>query len=497
MGTIHFYHSDDVAIITGLRTIGGPVEKLGAKILPDTPGDLEQISVFAGTLIENGNGGYYWYYTARSLGGGDEPRRFRLNVAMSDDGVDWHKPGLGQVAVGGEDTCTLDIEGLPAGTNPGQPIVHRLDDGTWRMYFWLHGGEETKEFVRYLVADSGDGLNWTRTPLERVACVFHPADCAMPAFDWTKGLVLSEPSSEECGTIVEPLTAKRIRSNDATFVVRNPFDRLWEMYSVWLLPTPLDGSRRCDHDNAPGVLRTIHRRVSEDGLWWSDPQLILVPDRQDPMDQQFYHLAVHWQGRERIGFLGNYRLDQQTMDQEICFSSDGVHWERPLRGGWIPRGEPGAPDSMSVYPVQGIIEQGEHLLIPYGAGNAPHNAYGSDFDMTQYRNAGYLARVHRDRLVGLSTTDNVPGHLVTKPFIMHEGPLALDADLTGSIRYSLCDAFGEPLPGYTTNDCEPVTGDSHAHVLRWREGQDALPYRFDAAVLRLELDRGVIYAIRF
>jgi len=495
MSTIHFYHSCDVRALTGLRTVAGPCEKLGARILPDSPGDLQHVSTFAGTVIENGEGSYHWYYTTRNLGDTEgKPRCFRINLAVSDDGLTWRKPELGQVTVDGKDTCTLDLKGLPAGTDAGQPIVHRLDDGAWRMYFWLHGGEGVK-FVRYITADSPDGLHW-QCPSIDSACVYHPSDCAMPAFDWTKGLVLAESPKDGSQTTIEPLTAKRIRSNDATFVVRNPFDGVWEMYSVWLLPTPIDGSRRCDHDNAPGVLRTIHRRVSDDGLRWSDPELILAPDENDPMDQQFYHLAVHWQGQERVGFLGNYRLDEQTMDLEICFSSDGIRWDRPLRGGWIPRGEPGEPDCMSVYPVQGVLKQGEHWLVPYGAGNSPHNASLGYFDMSQYRNAGYLARVHQDRLIGLSTTDNIPGHLITKPFMIHEGPLALDADVQGVIRYSLCDAFGEPLPGYSTNDCEPVTGDSHCHVLRWSDGKDASAYRFDAVVLRLELNRATVYAIR-
>ena len=495
MKTRHAYRAIDYEAITGLRAVGGPCEKLGPKILPDSPGDLSQVSVFTGTVIKNDAGIYHWYYTSRNLGGEEGlPRGFRVNVAMSEDGLDWYKPELRQFRVDGKGTCALAIRGLPRGADPCQPVVHRLDDGTWRLYFWLHGGEGVK-YIRYLTAESEDGLNWECADVDR-ACVYHPADYAMPAFDWTKGLVLAETTKDGSPAAIEPLTAKRIRSNDATFVVRNPHEGNWEMYSVWLLPTPVDGSRRCDHDNAPGVLRTIHRRTSDDGLSWSDPELVLVPDKHDPMDQQFYHLGVNWRGRERIGFLGNYRLDEQTMDLEICFSTDGVNWDRPLRGGWIPRGGPGEPDSMSIYPADGIIEQGEHLLVPYGGGNAPHNAYSTDFDMRQYRNAGYLARFHRDRLVGLSTTGNVPGHLVTKPFIIHEGPLALDADILGCIRYSLCNAFGQPLEGYTTNDCEPISGDSHQHLLRWSDGKDADDFRFDAAVLRLELSRATLYAIR-
>ena len=103
------------------------------------------------------------------------------------------------------------------------------------------------------------------------------------------------------------------------------------MYSVGLIEVPKGDPRYIAHDNAAGLVRVIDRRTSEDGLRWSDRQRVLVPDEDDPIDQQFYYLAVTHTERGRVGMLGHYRVEAQTMDLEWCFSKDGITWERPLR----------------------------------------------------------------------------------------------------------------------------------------------------------------------
>ncbi len=108
------------------------------------------------------------------------------------------------------------------------------------------------------------------------------------------------------------------------------------MYSVGLIDVPKNDPRYFAHDNAPGLIRVIDRRTSEDGLHWSDRKRVLVPDEADPTDQQFYYLAVTHTERGRVGMLGHYRVEAQTMDLEWCFSKDGITWERPV-------GRPGFP----------------------------------------------------------------------------------------------------------------------------------------------------------
>ena len=149
------------------------------------------------------------------------------------------------------------------------------------------------------------------------------------------------------------------------------------MYSVGLIDVPKGDPRYVAHDNAPGLVRVIDRRTSEDGLNWSDRRRVLVPDEDDPIDQQFYYLAVTHTERGRVGMLGHYRVEAQTMDLEWCFSKDGIAWERPLRRPWIPRGRPGEPDSYGIYAPHSLVEHAGQWWLFYTGVNTSHNGKDS------------------------------------------------------------------------------------------------------------------------
>ena len=96
-------------------------------------------------------------------------------------------------------------------------------------------------------------------------------------------------------------------------------------------------------------------------------------DADDPVDQQFYHLAVTYTPRGRVGMLGHYRVQAQTMDLEWCFSSDGSQWHRPYRTAWLARGDKSQPDSYGIYPPSGLVRHGGRYHLFYTAVNSAHN----------------------------------------------------------------------------------------------------------------------------
>jgi hypothetical protein len=134
-----------------------------------------------------------------------------------------------------------------------------------------------------------------------------------------------------------------------------------------------DDPRYVTHDNAAGWLRVIDRYVSADGLEWTDRRRVIERDTRDPTDLQFYYLAVTHTPQGRIGLLGHYRVEAQTMDLEWCFSADGITWQRPERQAWLPRGQPGEADCYGIYASHALVcaEGGWHLF--YTATNASHN----------------------------------------------------------------------------------------------------------------------------
>lgn len=170
----------------------------------------------------------------------------------------------------------------------------------------------------------------------------------------------------------EPPATARLVSNDATNVYRLP-DGTFEMYSAALLEVAKDDPRYIAHDNAAGWVRVIDRYTSVDGLDWTDRRRVLAPDARDPVDQQFYYLSVTHTPRGRVGMLGHYRVQAQTMDLEACFSVDGIRWERSRRRAWITRGEPGEPDSYGIYAPHALAPRDGLWHLFYTGVNEAHN----------------------------------------------------------------------------------------------------------------------------
>jgi hypothetical protein len=400
---------------------------------------------------------------------------------------------LGQMRVEGQDTNRLVIEGLYDGADVIQPVVLRLPDGRWRMYFWLHG--QAQGLVRYLIAEGQDGLRWKTLGIDRPA-IYHPADRELGQNAWVAGLTAASPDDKFAHLRrLDWLAAKRMRSNDATYVYYDAERNQFEMYSVWLLPNTPETRRYTPHDNAPRVLRTIHRRVSEDGLTWSAPELIIAPDANDPLDIQFYYLAVHREPGWRIGFLGHYRCWEQTMDIELCFSPDGRNWRRPLRGGWIPRDPIPELGCMSAYATNDLIDAGQEWLMLYTAGNTKHNHELPPGVKTPWRGV-MAAAIPKNRLAGLTTPPRTVGSLTLKPFILTEQELSVDADVRGRLRAELRDPFGMPIPGYELARSVPIHGDAPDHILRWEGDKTTAPYQYDAVSLRIEMTDATLYALR-
>ena len=264
----------------------------------------------------------------------------------------------------------LAIGGIPEGAHPVQVVTIRLQNGLTRLYFWAHG----EGLVRYLAADSTDeSAKRFQVVNAATPCLYHPGDRAVGgAAAAAAGLnrYASRVAKPGAG---EPLAPADLISNDATNVYQLA-DGSFEMYSVALAEVGEDDPGYAPQDNLKGFLRVIDRYTSPDGLNWGNRQRIMSPDSNDPMDQQFYYLSVTYTDKGRVGLLGSYRLDSQTIDLEPCFSSDGITWERPHRQPWIPRQKPG--DGLASYMLHAphnLVQRDGRWWLFYTGGNFSHN----------------------------------------------------------------------------------------------------------------------------
>lgn len=275
----------------------------------------------------------------------------------------------------------FSVGNLPAGWRPVQVVHLHLQNGRHRIYFWAHG----PKVVRYLAAESDDGRRYrVLDPLR--GCLYHPHDRTV------EGRVLAEmglkrlAAKKSAPAAGERSAPARLVSNDATNVYQLA-DGTFEMYSVGLVEVQRNDPAFVGHDNAAGWVRVIDRYSSDDGLDWTERRRVIVPDKSDPADMQFYYLAVTHTAQGRLGMLGHYRVGAQTMDLEWCFSTDGLTWQRPSRGAWIARGKPAEPDCYGIYGPHALVERGGRWHLFYTATNAAHNhkhSYGPPTQVVMY-----------------------------------------------------------------------------------------------------------------
>lgn len=344
-----------------------------------------------GVVLSSGSDGMIQNFTsaAEPL----EAKRWRLWLSVSGQGVPFNVgiadgvPGEGMerhlavLSEGEPADAPLAIGNLPRDWRPVQGVHVPLAKGRHRLYFWAHG----PKVVRYLAAESDDGRRYRVIDPSR-PCLYHPADRAVDGRAASEAGLKKKSGQVSTRPAGEPAALARQISNDATNVYRLS-DGTFEMYSVGLVEVGKEHPGYVAHDNCAGWIRVIDRYASKDGLDWPERRRILVPDAKDPADQQFYYLSVTHTPYGRIGTLGHYRVEAQTMDIEACFSKDGLSWQRAARSPWIPRGKPGEPDSYMVYAPHSLVERDGLWHLFYTATTEAHNhkhSHGSPMRSIMY-----------------------------------------------------------------------------------------------------------------
>jgi hypothetical protein len=64
------------------------------------------------------------------------------------------------------------------------------------------------------------------------------------------------------------------------------------------------------------------------------------------------------------------------------------------------------------------------------------------------------------------------------------------------MRVEVCDVNGDPLPGFTRFECQPLTGDHLDRPVRWHPNTGLAPIGDLNVCLRILLDQAELYSLR-
>jgi len=394
----------------------------------------------------------------------------------------------------------------PAVVLYGTVLPHPAGKG-YRLYYsnfvpgvtYSHAGRR-RAWPCTMLAESEDGLNWRKpeldiyptedgAPTNRVYC---------PGDHWDSPSLLDDPADAEA-------RYKMMGYGFDTFSKR--WGEKWGMYGLasrdglhWqsLRPDGLPILRAGDRSNllpervegeyclytrhkemwAQTGCRAIYLSRSRDFREWSEPELVLAPDRSDEPEVEFYGISVFRRHGWFIGLLEYWRSESDCIEVHLAFSRDGRRWERP---------QPHVPFIGASCPWNakwtscagnGPIYLNEQMVFYFGGRLTSHH-----YDSARLHGAIGYASLALDRFCALE--GRYPGsHIVTVPFAWPGGQLVLNADTResydshpllceGEIAVEVLDAEGTPLPEWSGEQKATFRGNTHcrgainAVAVRW------------------------------
>jgi hypothetical protein len=238
-----------------------------------------------------------------------------------------------------------------------------------------------------------------------------------------------------------------------------------------------DGRYAAYHRFVPLSGRRVTRSESWDFLHWtSDPRIVFEPDAGDPPQIQFYGMGVFPYGSYELGTVWMFHTDPNEFgsghmggyqEAELAYCRTGYAWHRAAQGRtFIPHGRAGQWDRGNLQCASQPVFLDDEIRFYFMGTTMLHKSYWELDPQT----AGLgVASVKPDRFVALRAGDR-PAQLLTVSFPPPSSDLFVNARVErgGWIKFAAFDPAMKPLPGLGEERCLPITGDSTAAPVRWR-----------------------------
>ena len=246
----------------------------------------------------------------------------------------------------------------------------------------------------------------------------------------------------------------------------------------------------------------------------SRPITVLQPDALDRVGTEFYDMPARPYEGMYIGLLHVFTTDhfEETstvsppwpwlkyrgrMETELTYSYNGLHWVRTVRKPFMGLRDYGLLGGGSVYGMEMLRTPDDNLLF---YAHCSMGGHGDLVDMAKdgADTAGYnsplLYEMRLDGFCSLKTW-GYRGVLRTKTIVPKAGQISFNVRTMAhtEIRLQILDGqTAEPIPGYTWDEAEPISGDHLFGEPRWKRRSDISelvdrPIRIEIAMREAEL----------
>ncbi|NLG49178.1 MAG: hypothetical protein GX552_03580 [Chloroflexi bacterium] len=400
----------------------------------DAPWEYGNMQLYGSVLKAPGRPFQMWYSCIHP------PFDLRLAYAESKDGLHWRRPLFDFFRHQGERTNIL------LANNPhGPAVIYDAADPREDWRYKLVAGTDPSGCISAF--HSADGIHWQ--PVKRHPILTTDPDCPMGF----------------------------LRAPDGRYVI---------------------------YHRVSGYGRRVFRSESWDFVHWSgEPRMVLEPDAGDPPQVQFYGMGATAYGDLELGTLWIYHTDADDTDRhkakgyqdaELTYARSGYAWHRAAQGTpFIPHGGPEDWDCGNLQCASAPVLLEDEIRYYYMGTTMRHQRH---WELEPQRAGLGLATIKPDRFVGLHAGE-APASLLTTSALLPSADIRVNAATTpgGWVRVELLDIDAQPIPGYTLDDCAPITGDGTALPVRWRGAGQVTPPIGQPLRLRVQAQRARLYAL--
>lgn len=244
--------------------------------------------------------------------------------------------------------------------------------------------------------------------------------------------------------------------------------------------------------------RCVGRAETEDFRFWpKTPDTVLqAPLDRHPSDDVYTNAKFIYPGSEdtHLMFPAIYHRLDDSREVHLASSIDGINWQWVPGGPVVPCGEPGAWDGGDVAASLGMVHlSGDRIAVPisgyvhphkYPRGSEPFGAPGWATWTT-----GRLSALVADERGEFSTPDLI--------FEGKELSLNVETHEAGAVLVELQDERGQPVPGHTFADADPIVGNSLDKRVTWRGNAKLGEFAGKPIALAFQLRRASLFAFEF
>jgi hypothetical protein len=224
--------------------------------------------------------------------------------------------------------------------------------------------------------------------------------------------------------------------------------------------------------------------------------VIVEPGPDRPPTDSFYtsgKTVLPGAPDHHLMFPAVYHLGDDTTSIEVQSSYDGRLWHRVPGSPVLETGPEGAWDGGCVFTTHDLLElPNGDFAIPYTGYLYPHKyprgAWGYDIGMAVWP---------KGRMIGLRAEEE--GEFATIALVAPGTTLRINSltKRAGFIHVEVADFHGQPLPGRSFEESDPIVGDQFRSQVAWKGETDLGVEKGTPIILRFRMKMAEIFYIDF